>query len=82
MASEGGIVPDVFFQRVEDQIEVSWGDRVQPGADAATFTVEDGIARAPVDEVAKTLLEAVDWFLGQDRISASAWGVELERPVE
>ena len=77
-ASEGGIVPDVFFQRVEDQIEISWGDRIQPGADAAMFTVEEGIARAPVDEVAKTLLEAVDWFLGQDGISESAWGAELE----
>ena len=76
-ASEGGIFPDVFFQRVEDEIEISWGDRVQPGADAATFMVEDGVARASVDAVAKTLLEAVDWFLNQERISVSKWGVEL-----
>ena len=76
-ASEGGIFPDVFFQRMEDEIEISWGDRVQPGADAATFLVEDGIARATVDDVATTLFDAVEWFLEQDRVRASAWGVEL-----
>ena len=36
-ASEGGILPDVFFQRMEDEVEISWGDRIQPGADAADF---------------------------------------------
>ena len=76
-ASEGGIFPDVFFQRMEDEIEISWGDRVQPGADAATFVVEDGIARATVDEVATTLFGAVQWFLTQDRVCASEWGTEL-----
>ena len=69
----------MFFQRVEDEIEISWGDRIQPGAEAAAFIVEDGIARAPVDEVAKTLLEAINWFVEQDQISASKWGVELAR---
>ncbi len=76
-ASEGGIFPDVFFQRMEDEIEISWGDRIQPGADAATFVVEDGIARVAVDEVATTLFDAVEWFLAQDGICASEWGTEL-----
>ena len=67
----------MFFQRVEDEIEISWGDRIQPGADAATFIVEDGVARASVDDVAKTLLDAVNWFVSQEQISASNWGVEL-----
>ena len=36
-AAEGGILPDVFFQRIEDDIELSWGDRVQPGAETAAY---------------------------------------------
>lgn len=76
-ASEGGILPDVFFQRMEDEIEISWGDRVQPGADAATFLVEDGVARASINDVATTLFEAVEWFLEQDRVRAAEWGVGL-----
>ena len=76
-ASEGGIFPDVFFQRMEEEIEISWGDRIQPGADAATFVVEDGIARVAVDEVATTLFDAVEWFLAQDGICPSEWGTEL-----
>lgn len=76
-ASEGGIFPDVFFQRMEDEIEISWGDRVQPGAEAATFVVEDGIARATVDEVATTLSGAVEWFLSQTEACEADWRAEL-----
>ena len=76
-ASEGGILPDVFFQRMEDEIEISWGQRVQPGADAARFIVEDGIAHAPVNVVAQTLHDAVDWFAAQRQVRASEWGTEL-----
>lgn len=72
-AAEGGIVPDIFFQRVGDEIELSWGDRVQPGAEAATFLVEDGVAHASVDAVATTLSEAMDWFLKQDQVKHSTW---------
>ena len=76
-ASEGGILPDVFFQRMEDEIEISWGDRIQPGADAATSLVEDGVARASVDRVAQALYDAVNWFLAQEEVRASEWGGEL-----
>ena len=78
-ASEGGILPDVFFQRMEDEIEISWGDRIQPGADAATFIVDDGMARASVDRVAETLYDSVNWFLAQEEIRVSEWGRELTR---
>ena len=30
----GGILPDMFIQRVEDDLEFHWGDRVQPGVAA------------------------------------------------
>ena len=76
-ASEGGILPDVFFQRTADEIEISWGDRIQPGADAATFIVEDGVARASVDRVADALCDSVNWFLAQEEVCASEWGREL-----
>ena len=76
-AAEGGIFPDVFFQRMEDEVEISWGDRVQPGAEAATFVVEDGVARATVDEVATTLFGAVEWFLSQTETCESDWRADL-----
>ena len=76
--SEGGILPDVFFQRMEDEIELSWGDRVQPGADAATFVVEDGISRASVDKVADALYSAVEWFLELQEVRTSQWGQALK----
>jgi Zn-dependent peptidase ImmA (M78 family) len=72
-AAEGGVVPDVFLQRIGDDIEFSWGDRIQPGAEAATFLVEDGVARSSVDTVATTLTSAMDWFLERDQIKRSTW---------
>lgn len=72
-AAEGGIVPDIFFQRVGDEMELSWGDRLQPGGEAATFFVEDGVARVFVDDVGRALLQAIDWFLAQPGIVTAPW---------
>ena len=72
-AAEGGIGPDVFFQRVGDELELSWGDRLQPGGEAATFLVEDGVARVSVDEVGQALLAAIDWFFAQSTIANTPW---------
>lgn len=72
-AAEGGIVPDVFFQRVGDEIELSWGDRIQPGGEGVTFMVEDGAARAHVDDVANAFAQAIDWFFDQSAIKTSRW---------
>ena len=72
-AAEGGIVPDVFFQRVGDEVEVSWGDRVQPGGERAAFLVEDGVARAQVDAVAEAFKQAIDWFFDQDGVGTAGW---------
>ena len=76
-AAEGGILPDVFVQRMEDDLEFSWGDRVQPGASAATFLVEDGVARASVDSVARSLCSAVEWFLERRHANSGSWVSEL-----
>ena len=77
-AAEGGILPDIFVQRTEDDLEFSWGDRVQPGAGAATFLVEDGVARASVDAVAGSLSSAVEWFLEQQQANPAPWVSELQ----
>ena len=76
-ASEGGIVPDTFVQRMEDDLEFSWGDRIQPGAIAASFVVEDGIARASVDDVAECLRSALQWFLLRQESNEAPWAHEL-----
>lgn len=78
-AAEGGILPDIFFQRMEDEIEISWGDRTQPGADTATFLVEDGIARVSVDEAAESLYASVEWFLAIQEVQESQWGLALTK---
>ena len=81
-ASAGGILPDVFVQRMGDDLEFSWGDRVQPGAMAASFVVEDGLARASVDSVAECLRSALQWFLLQEQFSEAPWMHELRQRWE
>ena len=81
-AAEGGILPDVFFQRMEDEIEISWGDRVQPGADAANFIVEDGMARATVDKVAEAFYSAIEWFFKRPELQRLTWHKDISRKWE
>jgi len=76
-ASAGAILPDVFLRRMEDDLEFSWGDRVQPGAYEATFIVEDGVARVSVDAVATSLFSAVEWFLERQALNSATWVDEL-----
>ena len=77
-ASAGGILPDVFVQRTEDDLEFSWGDRVQPGVGAATSLMEDGVARASVDAVAGALSSVVEWFLERQQANPASWVSELQ----
>lgn len=78
-AAEGGIVPDVFFQRMEDEIEISWGDRTQPGADDATFIAEDSIARVSADKVAEAFYSAIEWFSKLPEVQQFSWCEVLSR---
>ena len=78
-AAEGGIVPDVFFQRMEDEIEISWGDRTQPGADAATFFAEDSVARVSADKVAQAFYSAIEWFSKLPEVQQFTWCEVLSR---
>lgn len=76
-ASDGGIVPDIFIQRVDDDLEFSWGDRIQPGIHEATFIMDDGVARATVDTVAKSLHSAIEWFVQKQKTNTATWAEEL-----
>ena len=76
-AAQGGIVPDVFFHRVNDEIELSWGDRVQPGAESVSFNLEDGMSRVSVDVIACAIRDATDWFCKVCKKIDAVWADEL-----
>jgi len=53
---EGGLFPEVVFRRFWSDVEVSWGDKLPPGAPAGFRFVERGGAdRLPVCLVAETV---------------------------
>ena len=60
-AREGGIFPDVFFRRVQDSIEVSWGDsRSQGVPNHVTFAQRPGAVRFEPTSVAEPLYEVLE----------------------
>jgi Zn-dependent peptidase ImmA (M78 family) len=72
-AAEGGLTPDVFMRRVGDDIEFSWGNRLQPGGESAQFWLEPGVAHAPVSAVGDALGGALDWFVNQPDLAGRGW---------
>jgi Zn-dependent peptidase ImmA (M78 family) len=75
-------LPDVFFQRLGEDIELTWGEAESPvgGAEAPLETeaaADANIAHVPVDAVARTLEAALLWFLGRPEVAASRWGRDL-----
>ena len=81
-ASEGGLLPDVFIRRLGDDVEISWGDRWQPGSDAVQFQLETGVAHSPVKQFADALNEAFQWFLDQKSLRRQPWFSHLKRSVD
>jgi len=81
-AAEGGLVPDLFLRRLGDDIEVSWGDRIQPGGDAAQFRLETGAGYAPVEAVAQALDGALQWAIGQPALQQRPWFAGLVRAID
>ena len=71
------MVPDVFLRRVGDDIEVSWGNRWQPGAEAADYLIEPGLAHCTVREVATALDKALRWAAQQQPIASQPWAAEF-----
>ena len=72
-AAEGGILPDIFFQKIGDEIEFSWGDRIEPGNDAAAFLTEEGAAHSSVNAFAQALSNLIDWSLARPEIVTQDW---------
>jgi hypothetical protein len=72
-AAEGGILPDVFMRRVGDDIEVTWGPRWQPGAQAGDFTMEAGTAHASVAAVSSALDGMLGWARDVPQWAACDW---------
>ena len=60
-AREGGIFPDVIFRRVQDSIEVSWGDsRSQGVPNHVNFVLRPGAVRFEPKSVAEPLYDALE----------------------
>ena len=80
-AAEGGMLPDVFLRRMGDDIEVGWGDRWQPGAEAANYVIEPGVAHCDVRDVA-AVLDAALLHVARDRtLGTYAWHTQFRRSV-
>jgi Zn-dependent peptidase ImmA (M78 family) len=80
-ASEGGMVPDVFLRRLGDDIEFSWGDRWQPGSEAANYVIDPGVAHCGVTEVATAINAALAWADGHASLKAHSWHQKFHRDV-
>lgn len=76
-AADGGILPDIYFQRVDDEIEVSWSDRTSIGSEGVRFLLEPGAARVPVRAMADVFDLALRWFTGQSSLLSRPWMAEI-----
>ena len=60
-AREGGLFPDVIFRRIQDRIEVSWGDaRSQGVPNHVNFALRPGAFRFEPESVAEPLCDALE----------------------
>jgi IrrE N-terminal-like domain len=80
-AAEGGLVPDVFLRRLGDDIEISWGDRWQPGGEAAEYLIEPGVTHCDVADVAAALDGALVWAANEQTLRNYSWHREIGRRV-
>lgn len=57
---QGGVFPDIFFRRLVDFTEISWGNfHLEGVGEDLYFTVPQGAVNLPVEQVAKPLLEGM-----------------------
>lgn len=76
-AARGGLFPDVFIRRFQDDVELSWASTPPVFApEGFSFVSEPGVARIPVGDVAGPLWMALDWAArtanGTEGVSAHA----------
>jgi hypothetical protein len=79
--AEGGMLPDVFLRRMGDDIEISWGDRWQPGGEAAEYVIEPGITHCDVADVADGLDRVLLRFANDENLHVHAWHPRFRRNV-
>lgn len=80
-AAQGGLLPDVFLRRLRDEIEISWGDRWQPGGEAVEFVLEPGVSHALVTDVAAALDGALGWARSSVALRHYAWHTRLKDAI-
>lgn len=80
-AAEGGIFPDLFIRRVNDEMEFSWGHRDQPGAEFIIFALDPGCAQLPAALVARVLDQSLAWSLQQKELRSQPWFEEYQTLV-
>jgi Zn-dependent peptidase ImmA (M78 family) len=80
-AAEGGIIPDVFLRRVGDDLEVSWGDRWQPGSEAADYVIDPGVAHCDVADAASALDRFLIRMVNEPAWHRHAWLKQVRRRV-
>lgn len=81
-AANGGVIPDLFFRRYLDNIELSWTAADPPFApEGLRFVAEPGVAYLPVQDVAVPLWNALHWVVsaGVERLSDERDAASLER---
>ncbi len=85
-AAAGGIFPDLFIRRVADDIELSWfGAPMEFTQEGLAFESGAGHARLRVREVAETLLQTLEWAVGNPPESPARYRDQiaaLQRKVE
>lgn len=59
-ARDGGVVPDVRFRRIRDQVEISWTATQLAGAGGVEFLSNEGTAYESPSAVAEPLYEILD----------------------
>lgn len=74
-ADSSALYPDIFFRRVDDNIEISWLDR-QPEFPPAGFelNLQPGTALFPVEDVAKPLWDFLQWAIDSAPSAAQTEG--------
>lgn len=56
-ARAGGAFPEVVFRRVDDEVEVSWSERLAPSRAGCSFVDREGSTSLPLASVRQTLRE-------------------------
>lgn len=70
----GGIFPDLFMRRFENEVEFSWGDRTEPGfPDNLCFISRRQTIRLPIEDVVAPLYQMLEEFADVVHSDVNEW---------